>query len=120
MESRSTTRTSPRNYSVADLSGKRDCKRALLAEYGLRQDNLDRPLFGIISRFAAQKGFDIFADAAAHLLEEDLNLVVLGSGDTVYESMFRDLAQAYPAKWACRSATIPRLPTGSKPAPTCS
>jgi len=87
-----------RNYSVASLTGKRDCKRALLAEYGLRQDNPDRPLLGIISRFAAQKGFDIFADAAAHLLEEDLNLVVLGSGDAVYESLFRGLAQAYPGK----------------------
>ncbi|HUA17114.1 MAG TPA: glycogen synthase GlgA [Bryobacteraceae bacterium] len=87
-----------RNYSAADLAGKRECKRALLAEYGLRQDNLDRPLLGIISRFAAQKGFDLFADVAARLLQQDLSLVVLGSGDPGYESMFRRLAQAYPGK----------------------
>ncbi len=87
-----------RNYSAADLSGKRACKRALLAEYGLPQDNLDRPLLAIISRFAAQKGFDILADAASRLLKEDLNLVVLGSGDLPYESMFRSLAQSYPQK----------------------
>ena len=85
-----------RNYSAADLSGKRACKQAILAEYGLPQDNLDRPLLAIISRFASQKGFDIFADAASRLLQEDLNLVVLGSGDALYESMFRALAQAYP------------------------
>ena len=59
------------NYSARDLSGKRACKQALLAEYGLPQDNLDRPLIAIISRFAAQKGFDILADAAARLMQED-------------------------------------------------
>jgi starch synthase len=85
-----------RNYSAADLSGKRTCKRAILGEYGLPQDNLDRPLAAIVSRFASQKGFDILADAASRLLQEDMNLVVLGSGDPVYESMFQALAKAYP------------------------
>ncbi len=89
-------------YSASDLSGKRDCKQALLAEYGLPQDNLDRPLIAIISRFAAQKGFDILADAASRLMQEDLHLVVLGSGDLPYESMFRALAQAYPHKVGLR------------------
>jgi starch synthase len=87
-----------RDYSASDLSGKRACKQALLAEYGLPQDNLDRPLLAIISRFAAQKGFDILADAASRLLQEDLNLVILGSGDLPYESMFRALARTYPGK----------------------
>jgi starch synthase len=87
-----------RRYSASDLSGKRACKQALLAEYGLPQDNLDRPLLAIISRFAAQKGFDILADVASRLMREDLNLVVLGSGDLMYESMFRALEQAYPDK----------------------
>ena len=87
-----------RNYSPSDLSGKRACKQALLAEYGLPQDNLDRPLLAIISRFAAQKGFDILADAASRLLQEDVSLVVLGSGDLPYETMFRALAEAYPQK----------------------
>jgi starch synthase len=91
-----------RNYSASDLSGKRACKQALLAEYGLPHDNLDRPLFAIISRFAAQKGFDILADAASRMLEEDLNLVVLGSGDAPYESMFRTLADTYPEKVGLR------------------
>jgi starch synthase len=89
-------------YSPADLSGKRACKRALLAEYALPSDDPDRPLLAIISRFAAQKGFDIFSDAAPLLLRENLNLVVLGSGDVVYESMFRSLAAAFPAKVGLR------------------
>jgi starch synthase len=90
------------SYSPQDLSGKRACKQALLAEYGLPQDNLERPLLAMISRFAAQKGLDILADAASRLLQEDLNLVVLGSGDPPYESMFRALAEAYPHKVGLR------------------
>ena len=50
----------------------------------------------MVSRFASQKGFDIFADAVSRLLAEDLSLVVLGSGDPVYESMFQALARTYP------------------------
>jgi starch synthase len=87
-----------RRYSASDLSGKRVCKQAVLAEYGLPQDNLDRPLLAIISRFAAQKGFDILGDAAQRLLQEDLNLVVLGSGDLPYENLFRTLVAAHPQK----------------------
>ena len=98
-----------RNYSAGDLAGKRACKQALLAEYGLPQDNLDRPLLAIISRFAAQKGFDILADAASRLLQEDLNLVVLGSGDLPYESMFRALAESYPQKVGLRVGYDPGL-----------
>ena len=91
-----------RNYSAADLSGKRTCKRAILAEYGLPLDNLDRPLASIVSRFVSQKGFDLLADAASRLLQEDLDLVVLGSGDPVYESMFHALARAYPRQVGVR------------------
>jgi starch synthase len=92
----------PQNYSARDLAGKRVCKRMVLAEYGLPLDNPDRPLLAVISRFAAQKGIDLIADAASRLLQEDLNLVVLGSGDLHYESMFRALADAYPQKVGLR------------------
>jgi starch synthase len=90
-----------RNYSVEDLSGKRDCKRELLAEFGLPQD-LDRPLIGIVSRFADQKGFGLIAEAAYQIAELDLTMVVLGSGEYRYESLFRDMAAAYPHKIGVR------------------
>ena len=92
----------PRNYSSSDLSGKRECKRALLAELGLPVDAPDRPLLGIVSRFAAQKGFDLIDQIAPQLLQQYLALAVLGSGDALYETMFRDLAQAHPHQVALR------------------
>src|SRR5579872_3431421 len=45
-----TDRWIPKNYSAYDLSGKRACKDGLLSEYGLPQDDPDRPLLAIISR----------------------------------------------------------------------
>ena len=91
-----------RKYSVNDLSGKRLCKKALLTEYGFSTD-LNRPLIGIVSRFASQKGFDLIAQIAPRLLEENISLAVLGSGDSDYEAMFRQLASAHPDKVGIRS-----------------
>jgi len=92
-----------RNYSIDNLSGKRDCKRALLGEFGLPVDNLKRPLIGIVSRFARQKGFDLIEDIASDLLDEDVSLAVLGSGEAEYESMFHYLAHARPDKVGART-----------------
>ncbi|HMD49982.1 MAG TPA: glycogen synthase GlgA [Bryobacteraceae bacterium] len=91
-----------RHFSVDDLRGKRECKRQLIAEMGLPSDTLDRPLIGIVSRFAAQKGFDLIAETGSRLLAEDVALAVLGSGETGYQDMFRSLAQTYPRKVGLR------------------
>jgi starch synthase len=91
-----------KHYSVDDLSGKRDCKRALLEEMGLPAADLKRPLIGIVSRFASQKGFDLIAEVAPRLLEHEIQLVVLGSGDLQYEAMFQSLQQDYPDQVAVR------------------
>jgi starch synthase len=85
-------------YSAKDLSGKQICKKDLLELYGLATDNLHRPLMGIVSRFADQKGFDLIADRAHEILREDVMLVVLGTGDRRYEDLFRALAGAYPGR----------------------
>ena len=90
-------------YSAKDLSGKQRCKQDLLATFGLPQ-HLNRPLIGIVSRFADQKGFDLIAERAHELMREDVSLVVLGTGDRRYEDMFRALAGAYPDRAAVKVA----------------
>jgi starch synthase len=97
------------HYSAGDLRGKRTCKKDLLDEFGLPAEALDRPVIGIISRLAAQKGFDLIAGIAAELLAEDLCLVVLGTGDAPYEKLFLDLAAAYPDRVGLRIAYDDRL-----------
>jgi starch synthase len=94
----------PATYSADDLSGKLECKRRLLTEFGLSTtaDDLATPVVGIVSRFATQKGFDLVAAEASHIVAEDLRLVVLGTGEPAYERMFQDLAWNNPQKVAVR------------------
>src|SRR6266436_2778794 len=86
------------NYSAKDLSGKQVCKQDLLEVFGLPHDLLERPVIGIVSRFADQKGFDLIAEKAHELMREDLVLVVLGTGERKYEDLFKALAVAYPGR----------------------
>ena len=85
-------------YSAKDLSGKQVCKQDLLQAYELPAEHLSRPVIGIVSRFADQKGFDLIAERAHELMREDLLLIVLGTGDRRYEDLFRSLAAAYPGR----------------------
>lgn len=80
----------PAHYSAQDLSGKRICKKALLEEFGLDSHNLERPLIGIVSRFAPQKGFDLIAGIGHFFDETDAQLVVLGSGEWRYVHLFEE------------------------------
>ena len=88
-----------RNYSAQDLTGKRECKRALLAEFGFPESVIDRPLIGIVSRFADQKGFDLVGHVGEWLLGyNDVTFIVLGSGEQRYEDMFNYFAAAHSDK----------------------
>jgi starch synthase len=91
-------------YSPQDLSGKAACKRDLLQLFGVRDVETKLPVIGIISRFAAQKGFDLLSQIADRLAREELIIVALGTGDRDYEDLFRRLAQQYPAKFAVKIA----------------
>lgn len=89
------------NYSVDDVAGKEACKRDLLATFGLPEE-LDRPVIGIVSRFATQKGFDLIAQDAHRILEQDVALVALGMGEHRYQDLFRYLAAVRPLQVGVR------------------
>jgi starch synthase len=99
-----TDRYLPAHYSRDDLAGKQACKRALLAELGLPEACIDRPLVGIVSRLVSQKGFDLIEEAAPELMKCGICLAVLGTGESRYETLFRTLAAAHPDRVAARIA----------------
>lgn len=72
-------------------------KRALQAELGLNQDD-KKFMIGIVSRLTDQKGLDLIQYVMDELCNEDLQLVVLGSGDEKYENMFRHYNWKYNEK----------------------
>ncbi len=79
----------PQNYSRKTFRKEKvKNKRALQRQLGLRED--DRSfMIGIVSRLTDQKGFDLINAVMDELCTEDLQLVVLGTGDERYENMFR-------------------------------
>jgi starch synthase len=92
------------HYAPENLEGKKACKRDLLQQFGLANANPDLPVIGIVSRFAAQKGFDLISEIASELARLPLIVTALGSGDKVYEELFRTLNKQYPEKFAVKVA----------------
>lgn len=92
----------PAHYSLEDLSGKRVCKEHLVREFGLPSEAMDRPLIGVVSRFTRQKGTDLLAQAAARIVDRDVYLVALGTGEPEYEEFFRQMTADLPGRIAVR------------------
>ena len=91
-------------YSPQDLSGKLQCKKDLLNVFGITNADAKVPVIGIVSRFAAQKGFDLIAQIMDRLAREEMIMVVLGSGDKLFEDMFQRLNKQFPNKIAVKVA----------------
>jgi len=91
-------------YSPQDLSGKAKCKLDLLEAFGVSGADPRLPVIGIVSRFAAQKGFDLISQIADRLAREEMIVVALGAGDKQYEEMFQRLHKQFPQKIAVKVA----------------
>lgn len=70
-------------------------KKALQQELGLNVDD-KKFMIGIVSRLTDQKGFDLIAYMMDQICAEDVQLVILGTGESQYENMFRHFAWKYP------------------------
>ncbi len=90
------------HYSARRLEGKKTCRRDLLHAYALDAVPETTPVVGIVSRLATQKGFDLIAAIADDLAQEEMVLLVLGSGETYYEKLFTELTEKFPDKIAVR------------------
>jgi len=90
------------HYSEDDLEGKHACRADLLHAFQLENVPEETPVIGIVSRLAAQKGFDILAQIAEKLVQREVVVTALGSGDPYYENLFRDWAFRHPASVAVR------------------
>ncbi|MFH1854022.1 MAG: glycogen synthase GlgA [Candidatus Omnitrophota bacterium] len=78
-------------FSEKDLKGKEVCKKDILKECGIKH-NPNRPLVGMITRFAEQKGIDLVAQGMAGIIKMGADFVILGFGDEKYNNIFSKLA----------------------------
>lgn len=87
------------NYTYSTLENKIKNKKALLKKAKL-EFNESTPLLGIVSRFAWQKGFELFEPIIEKLLSKNLQIIVLGEGDSKYEEFFKSVSKKYSEKFS--------------------
>lgn len=86
------------NYDKNDfVEGKKKNKTDLQKEVGLPVDE-DKFVISIISRLTDQKGLDLVDRVMNEICSEDIQFVILGTGDSRYENMFRYYEAQYPTK----------------------
>lgn len=84
-------------YSSEDLTGKEKCKEDLQKTCGLKINKII-PILGLVSRLADQKGIDLIYDIANDLAKENVQLIVLGTGDPKLEKMMTKISKKNPHK----------------------
>ena len=85
------------NFSPEDFSNKAVCKQELQKMLNLPQRS-DVPVISMISRLVSHKGLDLVTNVIEELLQDDIQIVILGTGDAHFEGFFKDLANRYPEK----------------------
>ena len=96
------------NYEATALTDKRKCKRALQRLFNLPEKPTN-PLFGIVSRLTSQKGLDLVERILPQLLQQDIQFVLLGSGESRYVALFERAAATHPEKVGVRIGFDERL-----------
>lgn len=90
------------NYSADDFAGKKICKSELQKMLGLPVK--DVPIIAMITRLVSHKGLELVKTVAEDILHEDVQFVLLGTGDSMYEEYFRALGASYEGKMSANIA----------------
>lgn len=84
------------NYTPDDLQNKAVCKAEMQKMLSLPVK--DVPVIAMISRLVSHKGVELVKTVAEDILHEDVQFVLLGTGDFAYEEYFKDLGRRYENK----------------------
>ena len=97
------------HYTAETIAaGKAANKRALQERLHLPQKP-DTPLVGMVTRLASHKGLDLVKYVFDKLMQQDVQVVVLGSGEWTYETFFREKQAQYPDKFCYCVGFVPEL-----------
>lgn len=88
-----------KNYHHADLSGKKACKAELQKEFRLPKKSAV-PIIGMVCRLTEQKGFGFILPMLDKLMQHDVQLAIVGTGDPEISQFLRQMADKYPKKMA--------------------
>lgn len=89
----------PYRYTHQEIPLKYENKRELLEKYKIEFSE-DKPLIGVISRLVDQKGFDLIEKIMPQLMKEDVQMIVLGTGEEKYHKYLKNAEKKYKGKLA--------------------
>lgn len=85
------------SYDLDTIEGKSENKKALQQYFGLPEKE-NTPIIAMVTRLTAQKGLDLVLHVFHEMIEDDVQFIVLGSGDYYYENFLNQMAFEYPDK----------------------
>lgn len=86
------------HFTTENFKTQKKKNKALLQEELGLEVNDKKFMVGIVSRLTDQKGFDLIDCVIEQICAEDLQLVILGTGDPKYENLFRHYEWKYKDK----------------------
>ena len=90
----------PSHFSSGKLSGKKKCKTALQYALGMEK-NPDIPVLSMVTRMTEQKGFELVMNMLDDIMVyENVQFVLLGTGDARYEDFMRSREWKYKGRLA--------------------
>ncbi|MDI6698081.1 MAG: glycogen synthase GlgA [Candidatus Saccharicenans sp.] len=98
----------PAHYSKNDLAGKSVCRMELLRYFNFPVEST-RPVVGLVSRLAGQKGFDLLVKSLDDLLKKELYLIILGTGEAEIQNLLLQAQNKYPDRFGLKIAFDDRL-----------
>lgn len=85
------------NYTVTSLEKKQENKKFIQQKFGLKEDP-EVPIICMITRLTSQKGLELVRHVFHEIMEEDVQFLVLGTGDPEFENFFREMEYTYSDK----------------------
>ncbi len=98
-----TDRYLAKNFDQDSIEARPVNKKNLQEAKGLRVDDRT-PIIGMVTRLADQKGLDLLTQTITALMERNVQMVVLGTGEYYYHQLLWDLSQRYPGQFAVELA----------------
>lgn len=96
-----------KNFNADTLADKLENKRALQRELGLAES--DAPILAMVTRLAAHKGIDLLCYIIRRLLQREIQLVIIGTGEAKFERALSRIAAEYPGKMSMNLRFDPAL-----------
>lgn len=96
------------NYNINELDGKKICKKALLMSL-FKTADFNAPVLGMVSRLSEQKGIDILIEVFDMLMQKNIYLIILGTGDEKYMEQLNELYKKYRHKFSLNIAFSDKL-----------